>query len=103
MAGSFFVETLGCPKNQVDSDKLTGTLLADGMVPAELGGSDEVTTRALSPWNVVDAEIIGGAGGRAHATGDYFYGDLRRPYTQAGMWGLMRVLGPTQADLKPLR
>jgi len=31
---SFWVETLGCPKNQVDSDKLTGTLLADGMVPA---------------------------------------------------------------------
>ena len=31
---SFFVETLGCPKNQVDSDKLTGTLLADGMIPA---------------------------------------------------------------------
>jgi ribosomal protein S12 methylthiotransferase len=31
---SFWVETLGCPKNQVDSDKLTGTLLADGLVPA---------------------------------------------------------------------
>jgi ribosomal protein S12 methylthiotransferase len=28
---TFFVETLGCPKNQVDSDKLVGTLLADGM------------------------------------------------------------------------
>jgi ribosomal protein S12 methylthiotransferase len=34
MAGRFWVETLGCPKNQVDSDKLTGTLLADGLVPA---------------------------------------------------------------------
>jgi len=31
---SFWVETLGCPKNQVDSDKLTGTMLADGLVPA---------------------------------------------------------------------
>jgi ribosomal protein S12 methylthiotransferase len=30
----FWLETLGCPKNKVDSDKLTGTLLADGMVPA---------------------------------------------------------------------
>ena len=28
----FYVETLGCPKNQVDSDKLIGTLLADGML-----------------------------------------------------------------------
>ena len=31
----FYVETLGCPKNQVDSDKLIGTLLADGMTPTE--------------------------------------------------------------------
>ena len=31
---SFYVETLGCPKNQVDSDKLIGTLLADGLTPA---------------------------------------------------------------------
>src|SRR5437764_1501307 len=34
MSGRFWVETLGCPKNQVDSDKLVGTLLADGMEPA---------------------------------------------------------------------
>jgi ribosomal protein S12 methylthiotransferase len=31
----FYVETLGCPKNQVDSDKLAGTLLADGMEPTD--------------------------------------------------------------------
>lgn len=31
---TYWVETLGCPKNQVDSDKLIGTLTADGMVPA---------------------------------------------------------------------
>ncbi len=31
----FWVETLGCPKNQVDSDKLVGTMLADGMVAAD--------------------------------------------------------------------
>jgi ribosomal protein S12 methylthiotransferase len=35
MARTFWVETLGCPKNQVDSDKLTGTLLADGLAPAD--------------------------------------------------------------------
>lgn len=39
MARTFWVETLGCPKNQVDSDKLTGTLLGDGMVAA--GSADE--------------------------------------------------------------
>ena len=27
----FYIETLGCPKNDVDSDKLIGALLADGM------------------------------------------------------------------------
>jgi len=31
MAQRFYVETLGCPKNEVDSDKLVGALLADGM------------------------------------------------------------------------
>ncbi|MGF1599039.1 MAG: 30S ribosomal protein S12 methylthiotransferase RimO [Acidimicrobiales bacterium] len=34
MTRQFWVETLGCPKNQVDSEKLTGSLLADGMVRA---------------------------------------------------------------------
>jgi len=37
--GSYFIETLGCPKNQVDSDKLEGTLIADGMTAA--GSADE--------------------------------------------------------------
>ena len=35
MAERYWIETLGCPKNQVDSDKLAGTLVADGMVAAE--------------------------------------------------------------------
>jgi ribosomal protein S12 methylthiotransferase len=30
----YWLETLGCPKNQVDSDKLAGTLEADGYLPA---------------------------------------------------------------------
>lgn len=35
MAGrSYWIETLGCPKNQVDSDKLVGTLTAEGLTPA---------------------------------------------------------------------
>ena len=28
--GQFHLVTLGCPKNEVDSDKLVGTLVADG-------------------------------------------------------------------------
>jgi len=42
MARTFWVETLGCPKNQVDSDKLTGTLLADGLVPAAAPGAADL-------------------------------------------------------------
>ncbi len=34
-AKRFYVETLGCPKNQVDSDKLIGTMLADGMTATD--------------------------------------------------------------------
>ncbi|MGH9137226.1 MAG: 30S ribosomal protein S12 methylthiotransferase RimO [Acidimicrobiales bacterium] len=34
MGSRFHLVTLGCPKNQVDSDKLTGALLADGYQPA---------------------------------------------------------------------
>src|SRR4051812_3015250 len=35
MAQRFYLETLGCPKNQVDSEKIAGTLLAQGMVAVE--------------------------------------------------------------------
>ncbi|MGD0378704.1 MAG: 30S ribosomal protein S12 methylthiotransferase RimO [Acidimicrobiales bacterium] len=34
MAERYWLETLGCPKNQVDSDKLIGTLHGDGYEPA---------------------------------------------------------------------
>ncbi|HEX4778703.1 MAG TPA: radical SAM protein, partial [Acidimicrobiia bacterium] len=33
-ASRFYVETLGCPKNAVDSEKVTSSLLGDGLVPA---------------------------------------------------------------------
>jgi ribosomal protein S12 methylthiotransferase len=34
VAERYWLETLGCPKNQVDSDKLAGTLRRDGYEPA---------------------------------------------------------------------
>jgi ribosomal protein S12 methylthiotransferase len=36
------LETLGCPKNQVDSDKLEGTLAADGFEPADAPGEADL-------------------------------------------------------------
>ncbi|MEX2659485.1 MAG: 30S ribosomal protein S12 methylthiotransferase RimO [Acidimicrobiales bacterium] len=38
----YWVETLGCPKNQVDSDKLTGTLVAEGLVEAHGPGDADL-------------------------------------------------------------
>ncbi len=35
MSKSFWIETLGCPKNKVDSEKIAGTLLLDGLEPAD--------------------------------------------------------------------
>ena len=35
MAERYWIETLGCPKNQVDSDKLVGTLTVEGLEEAE--------------------------------------------------------------------
>jgi ribosomal protein S12 methylthiotransferase len=42
MSQRFYVETLGCPKNQVDSDKLIGTLLSDGMEPTDDAGAADL-------------------------------------------------------------
>ncbi len=42
MPDRYWLETLGCPKNQVDSDKLEGTLAADGLSPAASPGEADV-------------------------------------------------------------
>lgn len=49
VTGRFWVETLGCPKNQVDSEKLIGTLLADGLLPAsEVSEADVVVVNTCA-------------------------------------------------------
>jgi ribosomal protein S12 methylthiotransferase len=42
VSGRFYLETLGCPKNQVDSDKLAGTLLAQGYSSTDDAGSADL-------------------------------------------------------------
>ena len=54
--------------------------------------SNKISADAIGPWETTDALVAGGAGGWGQTAGDYFYGDLRRPFTEAGMWGLQRVL-----------
>ena len=52
MTRRFWVETLGCPKNQVDSDKLSGLLAADGLVPAE--GPDQADLIVVNTCAFID-------------------------------------------------
>ena len=67
-------------------------------------GSQEVATQGLAPYQGIDVHLIGGAGGRGSQTGDFFYGDNRRPFTEGGMWGVLRVLPtPTCAAQAPIR
>jgi hypothetical protein len=67
-----------------------------------LPGANTVEAAAVSPWTSTDIDIIGGAGGQGGLIGDMWYGDLRRPFTDAGMWGLLRVLPQDSCAVKRL-
>ena len=53
MAERYWIETLGCPKNQVDSDKLVGTLTVDGMVAA--GSPEEADLVVVNTCAFIEA------------------------------------------------
>ncbi len=42
MGKRYYIETLGCPKNQVDSEKIAGTLMAEGLVATDDPGKADV-------------------------------------------------------------
>src|SRR6476620_2052834 len=68
MAARFYVETLGCPKNAVDSDKVVATLLADGLVPADApGDADLVVVNTCAFIDAARQESIDVALGLAEA------------------------------------
>ncbi|MBW3537291.1 MAG: 30S ribosomal protein S12 methylthiotransferase RimO [Actinobacteria bacterium] len=52
-ARTYFLKTLGCPKNQVDSDKLEGTLAAEGMSP--VGSAAEADLVVVNTCAFIDA------------------------------------------------
>jgi FtsP/CotA-like multicopper oxidase with cupredoxin domain len=60
------------------------------------GGSDQrsqlLSARSLTAGETAEIELVGGAGGTIRADGDYLYGDARQPFTEAGVWGILRVL-----------
>jgi hypothetical protein len=67
-----------------------------------LPGANTVEAAAVSAWTTTDLHVIGGAGGQGGLIGDMWYGDLRRPFTEAGMWGLLRVLPEESCAVKRL-
>ena len=68
MAERFYVETLGCPKNAVDSDKVVATLLADGLLPADApGDADLVVVNTCAFIDAARQESIDVALGLAEA------------------------------------
>ncbi|HZQ27461.1 MAG TPA: multicopper oxidase domain-containing protein [Acidimicrobiales bacterium] len=76
--------------------------------PEFLGGepfSSAISTRAFGAWAAFDAWVLTSPGeaGRSEApkAGDYFMGDIRRPFTEAGMWGLVRVSPSPCVDACP--
>ena len=79
------VHAISAPANEQPHSFSLGGLdwSADPGIPE----SDAVETLGVVPQGVVDAHVTAGS------IGDY-YGDLRRPFTVAGMWGLQRVLDP---------
>ncbi len=53
MTEQYWIETLGCPKNRVDSDKLAGTLTVDGLQPA--GSPEEADLVVVNTCAFIEA------------------------------------------------
>ena len=61
--------------------------------------SEQLANQGFGPLSTLDLKVRDGAG----SPGDYFYGDSRRPFTDVGMWGLLRVLTPGAGPIRALR
>jgi hypothetical protein len=61
--------------------------------------SEQLANQGFGPLTSLDLKVRGGAG----SPGDYFYGDLRRPFTDVGMWGLLRVSTPGAGPIRTLQ
>ena len=56
----------------------------------------------LGSFMTRDGWIVGGAGGPRLVVGDFTVGDYRRAFTEAGMWGLLRVMSDPSCPILPL-
>jgi hypothetical protein len=94
------IHAVGAPGSEQIHDFTLGGM--SWPIDATILGSQAVQNRALGAWETVDAAVFGGAGGLSRSTADTFYGDLRRPFTEAGMWGLLRTFSDPDCPVKPL-
>jgi hypothetical protein len=83
------VNTVVAPgSEQVHAFNLGGRIFAtDPRIP----NSNLVTTKGVGPWEA-NTSVLNMLW--PDPAGDYFYGDRIRAYTEAGMWGIQRVLAP---------
>lgn len=114
MTERYWIETLGCPKNQVDSDKLVGTLLADGLLPAERPEEADVVVvntcafveqaRQESIDVVLGLDAVRAPGARLVVTGcmaERYGTELAEALPEADAvvgFGVPVVLGPTRTS-----
>jgi hypothetical protein len=71
-------------------------------IDPRIANSTQTNRLALGPWNTIDAHLTGGAGGLSREQGDYLHGDVRGPFTEAGLWGLLRVTSDSACPVRPL-
>ena len=114
MSQRFYIETLGCPKNDVDSDKLIGALLADGMEATDDAGAadlvvvntcafiDEARRESIDTILALDEQRIDGSrlvvtGCMAERYGDELAAELPEVDQVAG-FGQAFNLAPARRD-----
>ncbi len=70
------------------------------------GGSDRrsqlLASRSVTAGETMEVEVVGGAGGTARDIGDYLYANGRKPFTEAGIWGIFRVLPSGSPGVAPI-
>jgi hypothetical protein len=86
------------------SEQVQGFALDGHRWPLEPGarGTNVVDAQAVGAREVLTVEPLGGAGGEAHLSGSFVYGDTRAPYRDAGEWGVLRVMPSRAHGLAPL-
>ena len=97
---SLRVHAVGAPGSEAGHVFSLGGL-AWPLDPA-LPTSIKTASRLVAARTTVEAIIPGGDKSPLKEPGDHFVGDLRRPFTNAGVWSLLRVVAPGANEPTPV-